>query len=160
MCRYKCQCCGPCFCCKDNLDTAFILGIAYIVLNALFFELLGLGITDGNPSLWIYFESCKIIHPIQHAVLIYGAHKRSTTTILIWIILTAVILAAHVISGKYCNQCFYSRPFEMTKCPNLSKYFGPLGCKTLPLLGHLQNLLPPLYFGGNVSLYFGLIRCK
>jgi len=99
MCRYKCQCCGPCFCCKDNVETAFILGIAYIVLNALFFELLGLGITDGNPTLWIYFESCKIIHPIQHAVLIYGAHKRSTTTILIWIILTAVILTAHVISG-------------------------------------------------------------
>ena len=103
MCRYKCQCCGPCFCCKDNVETAFILGIAYIVLNALFFELLGLGITDGNPTLWIYFESCKIIHPIQHAVLIYGAHKRSTTTILIWIILTAVILTAHVISGTTIN---------------------------------------------------------
>ena len=103
MCRYKCQCCGPCFCCKDNVETAFILGIAYIVLNALFFELLGLGITDGNPTLWIYFESCKIIHPIQHVVLIYGAHKRSATTILIWIILTAVILTAHVISGTSVN---------------------------------------------------------
>ena len=103
MCRYKCQCCGPCFCCKDNVDTAFILGIAYTVLNALFFELLGLGITDGNPTLWIYFESCKIIHPIQHVVLIYGAHKRSTTTILICITLTAVILTAHVISGTTIN---------------------------------------------------------
>ena len=29
--------------------------------------------------------------------------------------------------------------------------FGPLGFKTLPLLGHLQNLLLPLYFWGNVS---------
>ena len=32
--------------------------------------------------------------------------------------------------------------------------FGPLGFKTLPILGHLQNLLLPLYFGGNVSLPF------
>ena len=30
--------------------------------------------------------------------------------------------------------------------------FGPLGFKTLPILGHLQNLLLPLYFWGNVSL--------
>ena len=30
--------------------------------------------------------------------------------------------------------------------------FGPLGFKTLPIPGHLQNLLLPLYFWGNVSL--------
>ena len=29
---------------------------------------------------------------------------------------------------------------------------GPLGFKTLPVLGRLQNLLLPLYFRGNVSL--------
>jgi hypothetical protein len=29
-----------------------------------------------------------------------------------------------------------------------------LGFKTLPILGHLQNLLLPLYFQGNVSLPF------
>jgi hypothetical protein len=28
----------------------------------------------------------------------------------------------------------------------------PLGFKTLPIPGHLENLLLPLYFGGNVSL--------
>ena len=101
MCRYKCQCCGPCFCCKDNVETAFILGIAYIVLNALFFELVGLGISVDSPNgiLIMYMVACKMIHPMQHAVLIYGAHKRNTTAILIWIILTALILTAHVISG-------------------------------------------------------------
>ena len=97
----KCQCCGTCFCCKDNVETAFILGIAYIVFNALFFEFMGLAITSDDSSgvLIMYMIACKMIHPMQHAVLIYGAFKRNTTAILLWIILTSLILTAHVISG-------------------------------------------------------------
>ena len=70
-------------------------------MNALFFELVGLGISVDSPNgiLIMYMVACKMIHPMQHAVLIYGAHKRNTTAILIWIILTALILTAHVISG-------------------------------------------------------------
>ena len=100
MCNHKCQCCGPCCCCKDHVETAFILGLAYIICNVLFFEMLPFGIADDNYFTLMYIIACKIFHPFQHAVLIFAAHKRSSTAILAWIILTAIICSLHVILGK------------------------------------------------------------
>ena len=37
---------------------------------------------------------------------------------------------------------------------------GPLGFKTLPILGRLQNLLLLLYFWGNISLPYDLNRIR
>ena len=48
---------------------------------------------------------------------------------------------------NFAQECYYLKnkvgvvDFTKARGP-----FGPLGFKTLPLLGHLQNLLLPLYF--------------
>ena len=100
MCNHKCHCCGPCCCCKDHVETAFILGLAYIISNVLFFEILPFGIAMDNHFTLMYIIACKIFHPIQYAVLIFAAHKRSSPAILAWITLTAIICTGHVILGK------------------------------------------------------------
>ena len=51
---------------------------------------------------------------------------------------------------NFAQECYYLKnkvgvvDFTKARGP-----FGPLGFKILPLLGHLQNLLLPLYFWGN-----------
>ena len=82
------------------METAFILGLAYIILNVLFFEMLQFVIELDNYFSLIYIFACKIFHPIQHALLTFAAHKRSSPAILAWIILTAIICTVHVILGK------------------------------------------------------------
>ena len=62
------------------------------------------------------------------------------------------------------QECYYLENkvgvVDFTKARGLAKFQSPqalvhhgepLGFKTLPFLGHLQNLLLPLYFRGNVS---------
>ena len=54
---------------------------------------------------------------------------------------------------NFSQECYYLKnkvgvvDFTKARGP-----FGPLGFKTLPLLGRLQNLLLPLYFWGNVFI--------
>ena len=88
----------------------------------------------GQVSIWkSYFERCPI-----------ARHK--------WYLFTL----AKIDMAKYCyvqmlKKCH--RLFE-TNCPlnslcALATIHYPLGFKTLPILGHLQNLLLPLYFWCN-----------
>ena len=51
---------------------------------------------------------------------------------------------------NFSQECYYLK--NKVGVVDFIKARGPLGFKTLPLLGHLQNLLLPLYFWGNVSL--------
>ena len=82
------------------METAFNLGLAYIFSNVLFFDMVQFGFALDNYFTLIYIIACKIFHPIQYALLIFAAHKRSSTAILAWIILTAIICTVHVILGK------------------------------------------------------------
>ena len=112
MCNHKCQCCGPCCCCKDHVETAFILGLSYIISNVLFFEMLQFVIIVDNFFTLIYLFACKIFHPIQYAVLIFAAYKRSSTAILVWIILTAIICSLHFILGKIIYSYIIAKFFK------------------------------------------------
>ena len=77
---------------------------------------------------------------------------------------------------NYAQECYYLENkvgvVDYTKARGLVKFqsprigkiskaagpAGPLGFKTLPFLGRLQNLLLPLYFRGNVSLLFYILE--
>jgi len=64
----------PC-CCATNVKAAFVLGIVLAVLS-----LLGCG--NGNNGI-----INGIIGGIIHCVLIFGAHTRNSTAILVWMVL-------------------------------------------------------------------------
>ena len=60
---------------------------------------------------------------------------------------------------KLVQQCSLQKVWTLDNTPfKASGPFGSLGFKTLPILGHLQNLLFPLYFWGNVSFQSYLIH--
>jgi len=66
-------------CCKDNVQACFVLGIVFAGLNVLF---------------CLFGDASHILSGIYGAlvsgILIYGAHKRNRTAILIWMVLTII----------------------------------------------------------------------
>ena len=109
MCQHKFQWCGKCCCCKDNVETSLILGLVYIALNAFYFDMIPFALLYGldDPFLhsfvFNYFMACRLIHPIHYGLLVYGAAKRNSTLILIWIILTMIICCIHALGGTVSN---------------------------------------------------------
>ena len=68
----------PC-CCATNVKAAFVLGIVLAVLSLIG---CGNGTTHGIIN--------GIIGVIIHCVLIFGAHTRNSTAILVWMILAVL----------------------------------------------------------------------
>merc|ERR1712223_698734 len=66
-------------CCKDNVQACFVLGIVFAGLNVLF-------CLFGDASNILY----GIYGALVSGILIYGAHKRNRTAILIWMVLTII----------------------------------------------------------------------
>jgi len=66
-------------CCKDNVQACFVLGMVFAGLNILF---------------CLFGDASHILSGIYGAlvsgILIYGAHKRNRTAILIWMVLTII----------------------------------------------------------------------
>ena len=71
---------GHC-CCESNVRAAFVLGIIFIIL--------GIGnclINDEDFHGYLYNNIRGIIGVLINVPLVYGAHTRNSTAILIWII--------------------------------------------------------------------------
>ena len=73
----------PC-CCAKNVKAAFVLGIVLAVLSFLsclpFFF-------DPSQEVKIVGIIAGILGVMTHCILIFGAHKRHSTTILVWMVL-------------------------------------------------------------------------
>ena len=74
----------PC-CCATNVKAAFVLGIVLAVLSL---------IGCGNGSNGIING---IIGVIIHCILIFGAHTRNSTAILVWMVLAILSCIGYVI---------------------------------------------------------------
>ena len=74
----------PC-CCATNVKAAFVLGIVLAVLS-----LIGLG--NGSNGI-----INAIIGVIIHCVLIFGAHTRNSTAILVWMVLAILSCIGYAI---------------------------------------------------------------
>ena len=74
----------PC-CCATNVKAAFVLGIVLAVLS-----LIGLG--NGSNGI-----INAIIGVIIHCVLIFGAHTRNSTAILVWMVLAVLSCIGYAI---------------------------------------------------------------
>merc|ERR1711988_1881933 len=72
---------GPC-CCSSNIQAAKVLGIIFVVLSLL-------SCVSGNGG-WLQFIISGIIGALINALLVYGAHTRSSQAILVWIILAII----------------------------------------------------------------------
>ena len=75
----------PC-CCATNVEAAFILGFVLAVLSGLscFNQVAG-AIANG------------IIGAVIHCILIFGAHTRNSTAILVWMVLAILSCIGYVI---------------------------------------------------------------
>ena len=75
----------PC-CCATNVEAAFILGFVLAVLSGLscFNEVAG-AIANG------------IIGAVIHCILIFGAHTRNSTAILVWMVLAILSCIGYAI---------------------------------------------------------------
>ena len=73
---------GTC-CCKSNVKAAYVLGIIFVILcilNCLMF------FNDEN----LYNIIGGIVGALMNGILVYGAYARSSTAILVWIILAII----------------------------------------------------------------------
>ena len=77
----------PC-CCESNVKAAFILGIVFVTLSIL-------GCLQGDLQSII----AGIVGALINGILVFGAHKRNSTAILVWIILAIIQCIVFVIFG-------------------------------------------------------------
>ena len=83
---------GPC-CCSSNIQAAKVLGIIFVVLC-----LISCFSKDENGG---YMTSVirGIIGALINSLLFYGASKRSSTAVLIWMILAIIECIVFVVFG-------------------------------------------------------------
>lgn len=74
---------GPC-CCSSNIQAAKVLGIIFIVCSL--FNCLG---TDANESRTSNIVT-GLVGALISGLLVYGASKRNSTAILVWMILAII----------------------------------------------------------------------
>ena len=74
----------PC-CCATNVKAAFVLGIVLAVFSLISCDNRSNGIING------------IIGAIIHCVLIFGAHTRNSTAILVWMVLAILSCIGYAI---------------------------------------------------------------
>ena len=77
----------PC-CCKTNVKAAYILGIIFVILSLL-------GCLGGDLQSIIG----GIVSAVINGILVFGAHKRNSTAILVWIILAIIQCIVFLIFG-------------------------------------------------------------
>ena len=65
-----------CCCCATNIKAAFVLGIILAVLSFL-----------GCAGKMQGVIASGIISGLIHCILVFGAHKRNSTAILVWMVL-------------------------------------------------------------------------
>jgi len=68
----------PC-CCESNVKAAFVLGIIFCVLSIL-------GCFNGGVQAIV----TGIVMALVNGILVFGAHKRHSTAILVWMILATI----------------------------------------------------------------------
>merc|ERR1712172_370719 len=83
----------PC-CCAKNIKAAFVLGIVLAVLSFL----------PGLPFFFAREEKIVgvigVIGVMTHCILIFGAHKRHSTAILVWMVLAILeCILAYILAG-------------------------------------------------------------
>ena len=74
-----------CCCCATNVKAAFVLGIVLAVLSLI-------GCFNGSRGI-----INGIIGVIIHCVLIFGAHTRNSTAILVWMVLAILSCIGYAI---------------------------------------------------------------
>jgi len=80
----------PC-CCETNVKAAFVLGIIFVVFSLV--SCMGTDQYGGRLNNII----SGIIAAVINGVLVYGAHTRNSTAILVWMILAIIQIIALVI---------------------------------------------------------------
>ena len=86
----------PC-CCAKNVEAAFVLGIVLAVLN--FLSCLPLFCFAQNTETLVGI-SIGVIGVMTHCILIFGAHKRHSTAILVWMVLAILeCILAYILAG-------------------------------------------------------------
>ena len=86
----------PC-CCAKNIKAAFVLGIVLAVLN--FLSCLPFCFAQ-NTELTLVGISIGVIGVMTHCILIFGAHKRHSTAILVWMVLAILeCILAYILAG-------------------------------------------------------------
>ena len=78
----------PC-CCATNVKAAFVLGIVLAVLSLI-------GCFNGRDGI-----INGIIAAIIHCILIFGAHTRNRTAILVWMVLTILSCIGYAILAVF-----------------------------------------------------------
>ena len=91
---------------KDNVDTAFIIGIVFIVLNVIFFQFVTFGFAVSTAA-FCYVAANESGRALVHVLLILGTHKRSSNLILVWMIMIGLLIITDLILGKYLDQSGY-----------------------------------------------------
>ena len=85
----------PC-CCAKNVEAAFVLGIVLAVLN--FLSCLPFCFAQNTEIL--VGISIGVIGVMTHCILIFGAHKRHSTAILVWMVLAILeCILAYILAG-------------------------------------------------------------
>ena len=86
----------PC-CCAKNVEAAFVLGIVLAVLN--FLSCLPFCFAQ-NTELTLVGISIGVIGVMTHCILIFGAHKRHSIAILVWMVLAILECSlAYILAG-------------------------------------------------------------
>ena len=85
----------PC-CCAKNVEAAFVLGIVLAVLN--FLSCLPFCFAQNTEIL--VGISIGVIGVMTHCILIFGAHKRHSIAILVWMVLAILeCTLAYILAG-------------------------------------------------------------
>ena len=74
---------GPC-CCESNVKAAFVLGIIFIVLCILNC------FNQNEDGEYLYNIIGGIVGALINGLLVYGAHTRNSTAILVWMVLAII----------------------------------------------------------------------
>jgi len=82
----------PC-CCATNVKAAFVWGIIFVI-----FSLLSCIGTDADGGCLSHII-VGIVLALINGILVYGAHARNTTAILVWIILAIIECVFYAIIG-------------------------------------------------------------
>ena len=92
---------GPC-CCESNVKASYVLGIILIVICILNC------FNENEEGEHLYNIIGGIVRALIHGLLVYGAHARNRTAILVWIVLAiidciilCVIIVIFVIAVAY-----------------------------------------------------------
>ena len=110
----------PC-CCAKNVEAAFVLGIVLAVLN--FLSCLPFCFAQNTEIL--VGISIGVIGVMTHCILIFGAHKRHSIAILVWMVLASLeCILAQILAALIFSLLLLILPMFETVAPVRYTFIG------------------------------------